>query len=66
VECFKWDLMGYPSSNMEDFVTENDLNCGNLAQRVSVENFNMWPRDCFSDILVKKCDYFLHLSEECT
>jgi hypothetical protein len=31
VECFKWDLMGYSSRNMEDFVTEGDLNCGDLA-----------------------------------
>jgi hypothetical protein len=38
---------------MEDFVTESDLNCADMAQEVSVENFNMWPRDCLSDILVK-------------
>jgi hypothetical protein len=37
-ECFKWDLMGYPSRNMEAFVTERerDLNCADLAQEVSV------------------------------
>jgi hypothetical protein len=23
-----WGLMGYPSRNMEDIVTESDLNCG--------------------------------------
>jgi hypothetical protein len=38
---------------MEDFVTESDLNCANLAQEVSVDNFNIWPRDCFCGILVK-------------
>jgi hypothetical protein len=36
VECFKWGLMGYPSRNMEDFVTESDLKCADLAQEVSV------------------------------
>ena len=39
--------MGYPSRTMEDFVTESDLNCAALAQEVSVEDFNMCPRDCF-------------------
>ena len=58
VECFKWGLMGYPSRNMEDFVTESDLNCADLAQEVSVENFNMWPRDCFCGILVKNVAAF--------
>ena len=46
--------MGYPCRNMEDFVTESDLNCADMAQEVSVEkNFNMWPRDYFCGILVK-------------
>jgi hypothetical protein len=31
VECFKWGLMGYPSRNMEDFVTESDWNCADLV-----------------------------------
>ena len=44
---FKWHLMGYPSRLMEHFVTESDLKFVDLAQEVSVENFNMWPRDCF-------------------
>ena len=35
VECFKWGLVGYPSRNMEYFVTENDLNFADLAQEVS-------------------------------
>jgi hypothetical protein len=34
VECFKWGLVGYPSKNMEDFVTESDLNCEDLVQEV--------------------------------
>jgi hypothetical protein len=45
--------MGYPGKNMEDFVTESGLNCMDLAQEVSMENFNMWPRDCICRILVK-------------
>ena len=28
-----------------------------LTQDVSVENFNMWPRDCFCNV-GKECDYF--------
>jgi hypothetical protein len=46
--------MGHPSRDMEDFVTESDLNCSDLAQEVLVEkNFSMWPRDYFCGILVK-------------
>jgi hypothetical protein len=59
VECFKWGLMGYSSRNMEDFVAESDLNCAELAQKVSVKkNFSMWPRDCFCGILVKNVSAF--------
>jgi len=47
VEGFKCGLMGYLRRNMEDFVTESDLNCVDLAQEVSVENFNMWTRNYF-------------------
>ena len=43
---------------MEDFVTESDLNCANLAQEVSVDNFNIWPRDWFCGILVKNVAAF--------
>ena len=50
--------MGYPTRNMEDFITESDLNCVDLAQRVSMKNFNMWPRDCFCGILVKNVATF--------
>ena len=39
--------MGHPSRNMEDIVTEGDLNYAELVQEVSVENFNMCPRDSF-------------------
>jgi hypothetical protein len=58
IECLKWGLMGYSSRNMEDFVTKSDLNCVDLAQEVSVENFKMWPRDCFCGILVKNVATF--------
>ena len=58
VECFKLGLMGYPSRNMEDLVAEYDLSCADLAQEVSVENFRMWPRDCFCGILVKNVAAF--------
>ena len=51
--------MGYPSRNMEDFVAGYDLNCADLAQKLSVEKiFRMWPRDCFSGILVKNMATF--------
>jgi hypothetical protein len=50
VECFKKGLVGYPSRNTEDFVTESDLNCADLAQEVSGENFSLWARDCFCGI----------------
>jgi hypothetical protein len=48
VESFKWDLMGYPSRNMEDFVAENELNYSDVAHEFSVEkNFSMWHTDSF-------------------
>jgi hypothetical protein len=50
--------MGCPSGDMEDFVAEYDLNCADLAQEVSVENFRMWPRYCFCGILVKNVATF--------
>ena len=45
---------------MEDFVPETDLNCADLAQVISVENFSMWPRDCFCEecILMKNVATF--------
>ena len=43
----QWGLTGYLSRNMKDFVTECVLNCADLAQEISVENFNAWSRDCF-------------------
>jgi hypothetical protein len=54
VECFKWGLMGHPSGNMEDFITESDLNCADLAQEVSEENFNVWSKNCFVVLQLKK------------
>jgi hypothetical protein len=41
VECFKWGLMGHSSRNMEDFVAGSNLNCVDLAQEISKENFSM-------------------------
>ena len=64
MECFKWGLMGCHSRNVVNFVAVSDLNCADLAQKVSVENFNMWPRDCFCSIWVKNMAAFLPLSEE--
>jgi hypothetical protein len=60
VECFKWGLMGYPGRNMEDFVTESDLNCVDLAQEVSVGSSK-----CGLESVLwyfgKECGYFLCL-----
>jgi hypothetical protein len=53
VVSLKWGLVGHPCRNMEDFIPESNLNCADLIQEVSVENFSMWPRDCFCGILVK-------------
>ena len=61
--CFMWDLMSHPSRNMEDFVAVNDLNCANLAQEVSVKNFNMWP---FLWYFGEEHGNFLPSSEEST
>ena len=48
-------------------LNESDFNCVDLAQEVSVENFNMWPRDCFCGLLVKDvatfCPYLKSLPE---
>jgi hypothetical protein len=37
---------------MEDFVAGSDLNCIDLAQEISKENFRMWHKYCFCGILV--------------
>ena len=59
MECFKWGLMGHPSRDINDFVSESYLNCSDLAQESSVEkNFIMWPTDCFSGILMKNVAIF--------
>jgi hypothetical protein len=55
VECFKWGLMGHPSRNMEDFVSESDLNCGEVSEE---KNFNMWTRDWSCNTLVKNVAAF--------
>jgi hypothetical protein len=53
VECFKWGLVGHPIRNMEYFVAESNLNCADLSQDISEENFSVWYRDCLCGILVK-------------
>jgi hypothetical protein len=65
VECFKWGLMSHPSRNMEDIFAVSDLKCADLAQGVSVANFNSWTRDSFVRYFGEECDCFLPLSEEC-
>lgn len=45
VECFKGELMSYPSRNIEDIGAEGELNCGGLAQEVSKKNSSMLPRN---------------------
>jgi hypothetical protein len=66
VECFKLGLMGYSSRNMKDFIAEYFLNCADLAQEVSVENFRMWLRDCFLWYFGEEYGCLLPLSEEST
>jgi len=51
---------------MEDFVTKSDLNYADLVQVASVENFSMWPIDCFLWYFGEECGCFLPLSEEST
>jgi hypothetical protein len=61
MKCFKWNIIGHPRRNIEDFIAECDLNCADLAQEVSVEkNFSVWPRDCFCGIWVRKVAAFCH------
>jgi hypothetical protein len=60
VECFKWGLMDYSSRNMEDFVSENDLNYVDLAQGVSVENFG--SLESILCYFGEECGYFMPLS----
>ena len=47
MEYFKWGSMESPNGKMEDIVTGSDSNCSAIYQVVSLENFNMRPRDCF-------------------
>lgn len=43
---------------MESFGTKNDFNWVDLAQEISVENFNIWTRDCFCGSLVQNVATF--------
>ena len=55
--------MGYPRTNMEDFVTESGLNCVTLSQAFC-EEFQYLLRDSLGRFYGKECGYLLHLSEE--
>lgn len=56
---FKWGLVDHPRRNIEDIGAGGDLNFWGLGQEVSEEkNVNMWPRDCFCDVLVKNMAAF--------
>jgi hypothetical protein len=51
--------MGYPSKNMEDFVSGSSLKCVDLAQEISKEkNFSMWHK-LFLWYFGEECGYFL-------
>ena len=64
MESFTWGLMGYPRRSKEDYVAENDLNCVDLAQEVSVgKNLSVWSKDFFV-YFGEECGCFLPLSEE--
>jgi hypothetical protein len=46
---------------MEVFDAEGDLDCGSIALEVSEEeHFNMWLRNCSSNILWKNVFAFCH------
>ena len=50
---------------MKDSDSVGELICKRLTQEVSEEkNFNMWPRDCSCDILVKNVSAFYHLKSQ--
>jgi len=38
--CFKWDLKGHPSGNMEDFFADSNLNWADLTQDVLKEKIS--------------------------
>ena len=37
----KWDVICYLSRNLGDIAIESDLNCEDLAQEASLDNFDM-------------------------
>ena len=39
------EFIGHTTRNMKDFVVEGNLNCADLAQEVSEENFSLWHKD---------------------
>jgi hypothetical protein len=59
VESFKWCVIGHPSRNMEDFIVGSNLNCVDLAQKISKEkNFRMCHKDCFCGTMLKNFAIF--------
>ena len=58
LECLKWALMDYLRRNIECFAAVSDLNCADMVQEFSVENFNMGTTDCFCGILGKNVEIF--------
>jgi hypothetical protein len=38
MECFKWNLMGHPSNNVEDTGAEGNLNSGNHSYDALVKS----------------------------
>jgi hypothetical protein len=58
LECLKWALMDYLRRNIEGFAAVSDLNCADMVQEFSVENFNMGTTDCFCGILGNNVEIF--------
>lgn len=53
------ELMEYPRNNMEDSVTERDLNGGSVDQEASEDkNVSICLRECSCDILTKNLAAF--------
>ena len=67
MNALRWDLVDYPSRNMEVSVVEGRLVSGKLTEEVSEKDFGMWLRDCTCDTLLKNmsdfCSCQKHLPE---
>ena len=38
MECFRWEIMSHPNSNMEGTGAKDDLNSGDLSYDILVKN----------------------------